>query len=79
MVCFSVNISEIKEIRPGKVSRDFERLQDEARKVDSLVCFSIFYGTEFNLKVLSVAGLSKFKYGLVTIIFLINLSFENRL
>ena len=51
-----MNINEIKEIRPGKISRDFERMQEEARKVDSLVCFSVFYGNEFNLKVLSVAG-----------------------
>lgn len=47
----------MKEIRSGKVSKDFDRLQDDARKLDSKACFSIFYGNEFNLKVLSVAGL----------------------
>ena len=53
---FLVSICEIKEIRSGKISKDFDRLQDEARKFDSQACFSIFYGNEFNLKVLSIAG-----------------------
>nr|CAB3264929.1 1-phosphatidylinositol 4,5-bisphosphate phosphodiesterase gamma-1 [Phallusia mammillata] len=52
----SLNINEIKEIRPGKNSRDFERMQEEARKMDSMVCFTILYGTEFNLRTLSVAA-----------------------
>uniref|UniRef100_H2ZL30 Phosphoinositide phospholipase C n=1 Tax=Ciona savignyi TaxID=51511 RepID=H2ZL30_CIOSA len=52
----SVDINEIKEIRPGKVSRDFDRLPDIARKLDSTVCFTIFYGTEFNLKILSIVA-----------------------
>uniref|UniRef100_H2ZL28 Phosphoinositide phospholipase C n=1 Tax=Ciona savignyi TaxID=51511 RepID=H2ZL28_CIOSA len=52
----SIDINEIKEIRPGKVSRDFDRLPDIARKLDSTVCFTIFYGTEFNLKILSIVA-----------------------
>lgn len=59
---FLVNIHEIKEIRRGKVAKDFERMQEDARKVDSILCFSIFYGTEFNLKVLSVAGMFKSRF-----------------
>lgn len=51
-----IDIREIKELRQGKDSVDFERLQDESRRVDSTLCFSIFYGNEFNLKVMSVAA-----------------------
>ncbi|XP_061429101.1 LOW QUALITY PROTEIN: 1-phosphatidylinositol 4,5-bisphosphate phosphodiesterase gamma-1-like [Lethenteron reissneri] len=54
-----VDIREIKEIRPGKNSRDFERYQDEARKVDALLCFVVLYGTEFRLKTLSIVADSK--------------------
>ena len=46
----------IKEIRPGKNSRDFERWPEEAKKHDASVCFIIFYGAEFRLKSLSVVG-----------------------
>ncbi|CAK8681794.1 unnamed protein product [Clavelina lepadiformis] len=52
----SLDIHEIKEIRPGKVSKDFDRYQDEARRMDPTVCFTILYGNEFNLKILSVAA-----------------------
>jgi len=55
---FAVNIQEIKEIRPGKTSRDFERFMEDARKMDAMVCFTILYGTEFNLKTLSIAGIN---------------------
>lgn len=51
-----IDIREIKEVRQGKDSGDFERLQDESRRVDSTLCFSIFYGQEFNLKVMSIAA-----------------------
>nr|XP_032830717.1 1-phosphatidylinositol 4,5-bisphosphate phosphodiesterase gamma-1-like [Petromyzon marinus] len=54
-----VDIREIKEIRPGKNSRDFERYQDEARKVDALLCFVVLHGTEFRLKTLSIVADSK--------------------
>lgn len=51
-----INIHEIKEVRQGKESVDFDRLLDESRRVDSTLCFSIFYGNEFNLKVMSIAA-----------------------
>lgn len=53
----SVDIREIKEIRPGQKSRDFERyLEDSAARLDQAHCFVILYGTEFRLKSLSLAG-----------------------
>ncbi|XP_071784732.1 1-phosphatidylinositol 4,5-bisphosphate phosphodiesterase gamma-1-like isoform X2 [Asterias amurensis] len=52
----AVKIRMIKEIRPGKNSRDFERWPEEAKKHDASVCFIIFYGAEFRLKSLSVVA-----------------------
>jgi len=51
---FSVSIAEIKEIRLGKISKDFESSGSEAKKCDSSKCFVVYYGTEFRLKTLSV-------------------------
>lgn len=51
-----VDIREIRELRLGKASRDFERYPEEARKVDASHCFIVVYGLEFRLKTLSVAG-----------------------
>ncbi|KAH0617360.1 hypothetical protein JD844_015425 [Phrynosoma platyrhinos] len=51
-----LDIREIKEIRPGKNSRDFERYPEDARKLDSALCFVILYGMDFRLKTLSVAA-----------------------
>ncbi|XP_002742254.1 1-phosphatidylinositol 4,5-bisphosphate phosphodiesterase gamma-1-like [Saccoglossus kowalevskii] len=54
----AADIREIKEIRPGKNSRDFERWPDDARKIDSAMCFVIMYGNEFRLKILSCAAIT---------------------
>uniref|UniRef100_A0A3P9LP59 Phosphoinositide phospholipase C n=1 Tax=Oryzias latipes TaxID=8090 RepID=A0A3P9LP59_ORYLA len=51
-----VDIREIRELRLGKGSRDFERYPEEARKLDPTLCFIILYGVEFRLRTLSVAG-----------------------
>uniref|UniRef100_A0A665UA87 Phosphoinositide phospholipase C n=1 Tax=Echeneis naucrates TaxID=173247 RepID=A0A665UA87_ECHNA len=52
-----IDIREIKEIRPGQKSRDFERyVEDSAARLDQAHCFVILYGTEFRLKSLSLAG-----------------------
>lgn len=53
-----VDIREIRELRLGKASRDFERYPEEARKVDSALCFIVLYGLEFRLRTLSLAGRS---------------------
>lgn len=52
----TVDIREIKEIRLGKNSRDFERYPEDARKLDFTMCFIILYGMDFRLRTLSVAG-----------------------
>ncbi|KAI3356915.1 hypothetical protein L3Q82_003560 [Scortum barcoo] len=55
----AVDIREIKEIRPGQKSRDFERyVEDSAGRLDQAHCFVILYGTEFRLKSLSLAATS---------------------
>uniref|UniRef100_A0AAQ5Y0F2 1-phosphatidylinositol 4,5-bisphosphate phosphodiesterase gamma n=1 Tax=Amphiprion ocellaris TaxID=80972 RepID=A0AAQ5Y0F2_AMPOC len=51
-----IDIREIRELRLGKGSRDFERYPEEARKLDSAHCFIVLYGLEFRLRTLSVAG-----------------------
>ena len=45
---------EIKEIRPGKNSKDFERAKAVRQKEEC--CFTILYGTQFILSTLSLAG-----------------------
>ena len=42
---------EIKEVRPGKNSRDFSKWPEEANNVKPNRCFVVFYGSDFNLKV----------------------------
>ncbi|KAJ0064227.1 hypothetical protein NL108_001527, partial [Boleophthalmus pectinirostris] len=53
------DIREIKEIRPGQKSRDFERyVEDSAARLEPAHCFVILYGTEFRLRSLSLAATS---------------------
>ncbi|KAF5917539.1 hypothetical protein HPG69_017431 [Diceros bicornis minor] len=57
---WGVDIREIKEIRPGKTSRDFDRYQeDPAFRPDQSHCFVILYGMEFRLKTLSLQATSE--------------------
>ncbi|XP_043923269.1 1-phosphatidylinositol 4,5-bisphosphate phosphodiesterase gamma-1-like [Protopterus annectens] len=51
-----IDIREVKEIRPGKNSREFERFTEDARKMDTTLCFISLYGSDFRLKTLSVAA-----------------------
>ncbi|XP_051488746.1 1-phosphatidylinositol 4,5-bisphosphate phosphodiesterase gamma-1 isoform X2 [Apus apus] len=56
----AVDIREIKEIRPGKNSRDFDRYQeDPCFRLDQSHCFVVLYGTEFRLKTLSLQATSE--------------------
>ena len=55
-VC-AVDIREIREVREGIGSKDFERQPEELRKLDQFCCFVIYYGPDFKLKTLSVAGM----------------------
>ncbi|XP_023013479.2 small wing phospholipase C gamma 1 [Leptinotarsa decemlineata] len=53
-----VDLCKVKEIRQGPWSKDFEKWPDESKQVEDK-CFAVFYGDEFNLRVLSVAASSK--------------------
>ncbi|XP_037540749.1 1-phosphatidylinositol 4,5-bisphosphate phosphodiesterase gamma-1 [Nematolebias whitei] len=53
-----IDIREIKEIRSGLKSRDFDRHDDLSTKPDQAYCFVILYGTEFRLKSLSLSATS---------------------
>jgi phosphatidylinositol phospholipase C gamma-1 len=55
----TVDIREIKLIRPGKSSKDFEKWADDAKRYDAGKCFVIFFGSEFRLRTLSIAALSE--------------------
>ncbi|KAL3276024.1 hypothetical protein HHI36_020754 [Cryptolaemus montrouzieri] len=55
----ALDLREVKEIRLGKCSKDFEKWSDEVKKIENLKCFVIFYGSEFKLRVLSIVALSE--------------------
>lgn len=55
-VCVSVDLFEIREIRPGRNSKDFERFKDGKDKHEESSCFTIFYGSQFVLSTLSLGG-----------------------
>lgn len=52
----SIDLREIKEIRAGKCSKDFEKWPEDAKKVDNMRCFVVYYGSEFKLRMLSITG-----------------------
>ena len=52
----SVDVREIKEIRDGMDSFDHKKSPEDLKMVDAHCGFTVFYGSEFRLKVLSVAG-----------------------
>ncbi|XP_022794203.1 1-phosphatidylinositol 4,5-bisphosphate phosphodiesterase gamma-1-like isoform X3 [Stylophora pistillata] len=52
----SVFIREIKEVRRGLGSKDFDRNPELARRLDPNCCLAIFYGNEFKLKTLSLVA-----------------------
>lgn len=58
----SACLREVKEIRPGKNSRDFDKWPEESKKADPRICFIIFYGSDFKLKTLSVVANNKDEY-----------------
>uniref|UniRef100_A0A673ZCM9 Phosphoinositide phospholipase C n=1 Tax=Salmo trutta TaxID=8032 RepID=A0A673ZCM9_SALTR len=51
-----LDLSEIREIRPGRNSKDFERFRDGRDKHDENTCFTIFYGSQFVLNTISLGG-----------------------
>ena len=52
-----IDIREIKEVRRGKNSRDFDKSSDETSGLVAEKCFVIYYGSEFNLQCLSIVTL----------------------
>lgn len=52
----ALDLREIKEVRIGKTSKEFEKWSDDSKCVDFTKCFVIFYGIEFKLRSLSVVG-----------------------
>lgn len=51
-----MEIREVKEVRIGKQSKDFEKWPEDAKRIENLRCFVIYYGSEFRLKTLSISG-----------------------
>ncbi|XP_016099258.1 1-phosphatidylinositol 4,5-bisphosphate phosphodiesterase gamma-2 [Sinocyclocheilus grahami] len=52
-----VDLFEIREVRAGKNSKDFDRFKDSKDKfIDPNSCFTIFYGSQFVLNTLSLAA-----------------------
>uniref|UniRef100_A0A1Y1KG69 1-phosphatidylinositol 4,5-bisphosphate phosphodiesterase gamma n=1 Tax=Photinus pyralis TaxID=7054 RepID=A0A1Y1KG69_PHOPY len=54
-----VDLREIKEIRIGKNSKDFDKWPEDSKKIDNAKCFVVFYGSEFKLRVLSITAFSE--------------------
>ena len=60
-VCLSLSLVDVREIREVRESTESTgRGQEELKVVDSQCCFVIFYGSDFRLKTLSVAGKAVF-------------------
>jgi phosphatidylinositol phospholipase C gamma-1 len=53
----AVDIREIREVRNDSSSKDFKNFPEDFKKVEPEQTFSIMYGSEFNLKSLSLAAL----------------------
>uniref|UniRef100_A0A8C1KZX0 Phosphoinositide phospholipase C n=1 Tax=Cyprinus carpio TaxID=7962 RepID=A0A8C1KZX0_CYPCA len=52
-----LDLFEIREVRPGKNSKDFDRFKDSKDKyTDPNSCFTIFYGSQFVLNTLSLGA-----------------------
>ncbi|XP_061533197.1 1-phosphatidylinositol 4,5-bisphosphate phosphodiesterase gamma-2 isoform X4 [Phycodurus eques] len=51
-----LDLFEIREVRPGRNSKDFERFKDGKDKHDDNTCFTIFYGSQFVLNTLSLGA-----------------------
>ncbi|XP_042563294.1 1-phosphatidylinositol 4,5-bisphosphate phosphodiesterase gamma-2-like isoform X2 [Clupea harengus] len=51
-----LDLSEIREVRRGRNSKDFQRFKDSKCKHDDNTCFTIFYGSQFVLNTLSLGA-----------------------
>jgi phosphatidylinositol phospholipase C gamma-1 len=55
----ALELREVKEIRWGKSSKDFEKWPEDSKKTEFKKCFIVYYGSEFKLRTLSVVALSE--------------------
>lgn len=55
-LCFVADLRLVKEIRPGKNAREFEKNYEDAFKHNAGLCFVIVYGSTFKLKTLALVG-----------------------
>lgn len=53
---FLVDLHEVREVRPGQRSKDFEKRPKESADHKKDLCFVLYYGYEFRLKTFSVVG-----------------------
>ncbi|XP_026865469.2 1-phosphatidylinositol 4,5-bisphosphate phosphodiesterase gamma-2 isoform X4 [Electrophorus electricus] len=51
-----LDLFEIREVRPGRNFKDFERFKDNKDKHQDSMCFTIFYGSQFVLNTLSLGA-----------------------
>ncbi|XP_041986907.1 1-phosphatidylinositol 4,5-bisphosphate phosphodiesterase gamma-1 isoform X2 [Aricia agestis] len=52
----ALDIRDIKEVRLGKSSKEFERWPDETKRLENSKCFTIYFGVEFKLRSVSFAA-----------------------
>uniref|UniRef100_A0A182X5M9 1-phosphatidylinositol 4,5-bisphosphate phosphodiesterase gamma n=1 Tax=Anopheles quadriannulatus TaxID=34691 RepID=A0A182X5M9_ANOQN len=55
----SLELREVKEVRPGKKSKDFEKWPEEAKKSEPRKCFVILHGNDFKLRTVSIVAFSE--------------------
>lgn len=68
-----MEIREVKEVRIGKQSKDFEKWPEDAKRIENLRCFVVYYGSEFRLKTLSISG--KYDIYKSITVFIINVNY----
>ena len=52
----------MREVRSGTGSRDFDSLPEGQKEVKKECCFVVLYGSEFNLRTLSIEGESSVSF-----------------
>uniref|UniRef100_A0A182SGK4 Phosphoinositide phospholipase C n=1 Tax=Anopheles maculatus TaxID=74869 RepID=A0A182SGK4_9DIPT len=55
----SLELREVKEVRLGKKSKDFEKWPEEAKKSEPRKCFVILHGNDFKLRTVSIVAFSE--------------------
>lgn len=52
----SLDIRDVKEVRVGKSSKEFDRWPEETKRLEVSKCFVVYFGVEFKLRTASFAG-----------------------